>query len=148
VALGGPGVALVPPAELVDDMFGAGVRLVRAEAAVDAGEAHAQARIVSLEQLVELVPDVRLRGGTPELAIVDQPGGAPGVSGILCAGPVSLFALEAFTEDEGKLGSGPEPFARWPSPLVACVVENKIHEFHRCVIIREVTACSNSSAQF
>ena len=52
--------------------------------------------------------------------------GGAGVSGILCARPVSLLNLETLAEDHGELGLGLEPFARRSFPVFARLVENKI----------------------
>jgi transposase len=49
-----------------------------------------------------------------------------GLSGSLCAGPVSLLSPEPFAEHDGELGLGFEPFARWPLPLFGRMVQHQI----------------------
>jgi hypothetical protein len=64
-----------------------------------------------------------------------------------CApGRLTLLAHEPFAEDDGELGSCFEPFARRVFP-VALMVENKILQFHRRVIIWEVASDSDRSSQ-
>lgn len=50
----------------------------------------------------------------------------PGLSGILCARPVSSLADEPFTEDDGELCLGLEPFARRSFPFVGRVIEHQV----------------------
>ena len=60
------------------------------------------------------------------------PEGAPiepsnmGLSGILCARPVSSLTDEPFAEDDGELGLGLEPFARRSLPFLGRVVQHQI----------------------
>jgi hypothetical protein len=49
-----------------------------------------------------------------------------GVSGILCAGPVSFSGLEPVSKDDSELGPRFEPLTWRCFPFVACVVENQI----------------------
>ncbi|ESZ18759.1 hypothetical protein X734_32860 [Mesorhizobium sp. L2C084A000] len=49
-----------------------------------------------------------------------------GLSGILCARPVSSLADEPFAEDDGELGLGLEPFARRSFPILGGVVQDQI----------------------
>ena len=60
----------------------------------------------------------------------------------------NLLAHKAFAEDDGELGSCLGPFARSPFPVLGSVIENKIQQFHRGVIIREVAPGPDSAAQF
>jgi hypothetical protein len=53
-----------------------------------------------------------------EIEVVLAPGG---LSGILCARPVSSLADEPFAEDDGELGLGLEPFARRSFPILGGV---------------------------
>ena len=80
--------------------------------------------------------------------IIAWRGRPKGLSGILCARPVSLLTFEPLAEDYGELGSRLEPLSRCPFPVICGVVENKIQQFHRGVIIGEVASCSDSTAQF
>ena len=49
-----------------------------------------------------------------------------GLSGILCARPVSSLADEPFAEDDGELGLGLEPLARRSFPFLGRVVQDQI----------------------
>ena len=49
-----------------------------------------------------------------------------GLSGILCARPVSSLADEPFAEDDGELGLGLEPLARRSFPFLGRVVQHQI----------------------
>jgi hypothetical protein len=49
-----------------------------------------------------------------------------GVSGILCARPVSSLTFEAFAEDDGELRPCLEPLAWGPFPVLGGVIENEI----------------------
>jgi hypothetical protein len=57
---------------------------------------------------------------------VTEGGAYRGLSGILCARPVSLLTLEPVAKDDCELGPCLEPFTRRPFPVVGCVVENQI----------------------
>jgi hypothetical protein len=52
--------------------------------------------------------------------------GYSGLSGILCARPVSSLADEALAEDDGELCLGLEPLARRSFPFLGRVVEHQI----------------------
>ncbi len=49
-----------------------------------------------------------------------------GLSGILCVRRFSSLTDEPITEDNGELGLGLAPFARWPFPLFGSLVQDEI----------------------
>lgn len=52
-----------------------------------------------------------------------------GLSGILCARPVSSLADELFAEDDGELGFGLEPLARRSFPILGAWFRTRYNSF-------------------
>ena len=91
------------------------------------------------KELYDKGGEARFAGAVAPQADPEEPGGAgdrggrgragdraAGLSGILCARPVSSLADEPFAEDDGELGLGLEPLARRSFPFLGRVVEDQI----------------------
>ena len=72
---------------------------------------------------------------------------SPGVSGILCAGPVAPSRLnEPFVEHDSELGLCLEPLARRHCPLSSGLAQDEKQELRRGVIGGKMTSCAHGAA--
>ena len=72
-----------------------------------------------------------------------------GVSGILCAGPVSPSRFdEPVVEDDSELGLGLAPFAWRHFPFLRDLAQDEKQQFHRRLIGWKMTSRSHGAAEF
>src|SRR5471032_703667 len=71
----------------------------------------------------------------------------PGLSGILCGGPVEPSRLnEPLVEHDGELGLCLEPLAWWHLPLSGGVAQDEKQQLHRGVIGQKMASRAHSAA--